>query len=116
MRRLGKVTRLNRSWILAMLSVVMLAFMPALAVEIANPNATSTDQFLITSISVEGTNLVLSVLIPPGLGRVALESRVAPDGAWERIGFLDLQPGTNSGVFTIPKPSTAIAFFRLNAA
>lgn len=71
--------------------------------------------FAITSILVEGTNLVLNTVIPPGLEQVILETRAALDGSWEGAGLLDVQAGVGEVGFTIPKPLTATAFFRLKA-
>lgn len=75
----------------------------------------SASPFAITSISVEGTNLVLVASIPPGLELVTLQIRTALDGSWGAVGQVAVQSGDGEEVFTIPQPSTSSAFFRLSA-
>jgi hypothetical protein len=76
----------------------------------------SITQFAISSISVDGTNLVLKAIIPPALQGVILETLPAPGGSWEEAGILDVQAGVGEVTFTIPKPSAPTAFFRLKAS
>ena len=77
------------------------------------PVMLSTGQFGIGSISVQGTNLVLSAGVPAGLKQVTLEMCPALDAAWEERGILDVQAGVGEVTFTIPKPTNAVALFRL---
>src|SRR4051812_30156700 len=83
-----------------------------LSAEEASVSATS-DQFAITSISVAGTNLVLNAVIPAGIEQVTLEICLSLNGAWQQQGQLNVQTGVNDLAFSIPKPTNAMAFFRL---
>ncbi len=100
-------------------SLIVLAFAlnasSVLAADATAPASPSTNQIAITSIAVEGTNLVLSAVIPAGLEQVILEIRPTLDAPWEQHGILDVQAGVAELAFTIPKPTHAIALFRLNA-
>jgi len=69
----------------------------------------------ITSLSVDGTNLILRATIPPGVERVTLEMCPTPGGQWDEAGTLDISAGGNEIAFTIPKPVGPMEFFRLNA-
>jgi len=69
----------------------------------------------ITSLSVEGTNLILRATIPPGMGRVMLETCPTLGGEWAEAGAFGTSVGENEIAFTIPKPAGPTEFFRLNA-
>jgi len=75
----------------------------------------SATELDISSISVESTNLSLVASIPPGLDQVALEISASLDGEWEEAGPVDVPTGTKQLTFTLPKPATPTAFFRLKA-
>ena len=88
---------------------------PLLAADAKAPASLLTNHIAITSIALEGTNLVLSAVIPAGVEQVILEIRPTLDAPWERHGLLDIQAGVSELAFTIPKPTHAMALFRLNA-
>jgi hypothetical protein len=101
---------LGRSWSLLVLTVALrLGSSPAAAAEPSAP-------FAITSISVEGTNLVLVASIPSGVEQVALQTRPTLAGPWQEAKQLTVETGADEEVFTIPEPSTPTAFFRLSAS
>ena len=88
----------------------------ALPADLANlSDSALTNQFGITSIVVEGTNLVLNAIIPPGLQQVSLETHPTLDGSWEEAGLLAVEAGAGEAAFTIPRPSAPVVFFRLKA-
>ncbi len=72
-------------------------------------------QFTITSITVQGTNLVFRAAIPPGLERVVLEMRPALDARWEEATLLEVPSGGGETAFSIPRPESGAGFFRLKA-
>ena len=76
--------------------------------------AASTTQLSISSISIQGTNLNLIALVPPGLDRVALEISGKLGGDWGVAAVADAPAGAPQLTFTIPKPADPMAFFRLN--
>jgi hypothetical protein len=78
----------------------------------ASPGVTATP-FEITDLSVEGTNLVLDAVVPPGVEQVTLEMRPALDESWQEAASLNVPTGSDEVVFTIPTPATPSAFFRL---
>jgi hypothetical protein len=73
-----------------------------------------TDELAVTSIAVQGTNLVVMAAVPSGLGQVTLEMRPTLDGQWQAAGLLKVPAGGGGVTFTIPKPGD-MQFFRLNA-
>jgi hypothetical protein len=72
------------------------------------------NQFVIASISVQETNVVLAAAIPPGMGRVILQMRPTLDAPWKEAGALEAPAGGGEVFFTIQKPGE-MQFFRLNA-
>jgi hypothetical protein len=68
----------------------------------------------ISSISVVGTNLSIVATIPPGLDQVALEICASLNGDWQEAGPVTI-PNGGQLTFTLPKPATPMAFFRLKA-
>lgn len=70
--------------------------------------------FLITSISVQGTNVVLSASIPAGLTQVSLEMRPTLNAPWKTIELPNPPASGGEVTFTIPKPAE-MQFFRLRA-
>lgn len=85
---------------------------PAIAVPPVTDIVTSGSP-TIRSISVDGTNLVFTTVIPSGFDSVTLEMRPSLNVAWAKVGQVDIESGEAS--FTIPKPSYSQGFFRLNA-
>ncbi len=77
--------------------------------------APSTRRWGITSVSVQGTNLLFVAVIPPGVPHLAVQLRPSLKAAWVEGGFLDVPPGTEEISFAVPKPPSAMAFFRLKA-
>jgi hypothetical protein len=77
--------------------------------------APSTGRLGIASVSVQGTNLLFEAAIPPGIQHVAVEMRPSLKAAWVKEGFLDVPPGADEISFAVPKPPSAMAFFRLKA-
>ena len=95
--------RLSTMWLLALAACCA-----------ASKDSPSSGQLVITSISVQGTNLVLPAAVPPDMEQVTLETRTALDAAWKEAGLLDAPAGGGQLVFTIPKPGE-MALFRLKA-
>ncbi len=86
-----------------------------MAVQSLSAEAPVNNQFAITAISVQGTNLVLGASIPAGLGQVSLEMRPTLQAPWKTM---ELSPAAMAGgelTFTISKPAK-MQFFRLRAA
>jgi hypothetical protein len=73
-----------------------------------------SSQLALTSIAVQGTNLVLVASIPAGMGPVTLEMRLAPGAPWKPARLLEVSPGGGEVIITLPKPGE-MQFFRLNA-
>jgi hypothetical protein len=92
----------------------MLSVTPLLAQDLNASAAMPATQLTIESISVVGTNLSIVAAIPPGLDQVALEISAALNGDWQEAGPVNLPQGGQL-TFTIPKPATPMAFFRLKA-
>ena len=78
-------------------------------------DAVVNNQLALTAIAVQGTNLTLVAIVPPGLGQVTLETRPTLVAPWEAAGVLDVPTGGGEVTFTIQKPGD-MQFFRLNAA
>ena len=75
----------------------------------------SSGQFTITSITVQGTNLLFNAIIPPGMEQVTLEVCPTLDAAWEEVESQNVSPAASDVVFTIPMPTNTMCFFRLEA-
>jgi hypothetical protein len=71
--------------------------------------------FVITSISVESTNLVLTADIPTDSAQVTLEMRASLNTAWQDAASSNVQAGVNEIVFSIPEPTNDVCFFQLKA-
>jgi hypothetical protein len=99
---------------LFLLCVLTLASTVALA-EDSTTSGLSPAPFAISSISVEGTNLVLAATLPPGLAQAILEICPTLNAGWEEAGLLNVPTNLARVIFTIPKPSAPMAFFRLKA-
>jgi hypothetical protein len=67
---------------------------------------------VINSISVQGTNLVLSTAIPAGLEQVTLEMRPTLDAPWKPARSLKAPVNGGQAIFTLQKPGD-MQFFRL---
>jgi hypothetical protein len=80
----------------------------------ASTSAPSVTDFTISSISIVGTNLSVVAFVPPGLDQVALEISPSLNGNWQETGPMNLPEGGQL-TFTLPKPATPMAFFRLKA-
>lgn len=100
-----------------MVLILGLAFhdIPLLAADAFASASAVAIPFTITSITADGTNLVFSATIPSGLAQVTLETRPALDGTWTDAKHLDVQTSGGEVAFTLPKPETPTAFFRLKA-
>jgi hypothetical protein len=70
----------------------------------------------IDSMVAQGTNLVFTATVPPNLIQVTVEVRADMNAQWQEAAMLDA-PGAGGEIsFTLPKPSTLTAFFRLKAS
>jgi len=71
---------------------------------------------VINSISVSGTNLVITASIPSGASQVVLEICPTLADSWQEAAAF--QAPTNGGPmeFSIPQPPLPMAFFRLNVS
>ena len=101
--------------LLLLLTVVMLHGAPSLADDASAPDLVIATQLTITAIAVQGTNLVFTAVIPSNLNQIVLETHSSFDGTWEEAEQINVGDGANQVVFTIPKPATPTAFFRLKA-
>ena len=93
-------------------ALLLLSLMPFLAVA---RDVVVNNQLALTSIAVQGTNLTLVAVVPPGLGHVTLEMRPALIAPWQATEALEVPAGGGELSFTIQKPGD-MQFFRLNAA
>jgi hypothetical protein len=73
------------------------------------------NQLALASISVQGTNLALVAVVPPGLGQVTLEMRSALIAPWKAAGVVDVPAAGGEVTVMIQKPGD-MQFFRLRAA
>ena len=89
----------------------------ALALCIASPHAlgfeTTPNPLAITSISLEGTNLILTADVPPNSGQVTLEMRPSLDATWQDEETSTVLAGADEVTLTLPKPTNDVCFFRL---
>ncbi len=69
----------------------------------------------ITSLSMNGTNLVFIANIPAGFERTILEMRPTVTNVWQEVALLDVSAEGGNVEFTVPRPTAEIAFFRLKA-
>jgi len=77
--------------------------------------ATFPIQLAITSISMQGTNLVLSASVPPGIDKVTLETRSTLNLPWEDGEQKSVSEGGGEMIFVFPQPPEVARFFRLRA-
>lgn len=84
---------------------------PVLAGEPTASGLSPTD-LAIASISVEGTNLSIVAVIPPGLDQVGVQISASLNGDWQEAGMVN-QPEAGKLTFTLAKPAAPMAFFRL---
>jgi hypothetical protein len=77
--------------------------------------AVVSNQLAITSISMQGTNLVLTATVPPGVAQVALQTRSSLDVPWEEVGNESAPVGGGEMIFTYPQSGEVSRFFRLRA-
>jgi len=100
----------DRVWLLnsAVLCGLGLLFCAAAVSPVSN-------QLAITSISVQGTNLVLSATVPPGLEEVTLQTRSALDAPWELSGDWSVAKSGGEMTFVLPQSGEVARFFRLRA-
>jgi len=75
----------------------------------------SSSEFAISSLFVQGTNLVFDVVIPSGLTPVVLQFRFVPAAAWQDGEIFNIPPNTSEAVLTFPKPTNDVCYFRLAA-
>lgn len=87
-------------WMTVMMAVAALA--PSTPVEI-------------TSISANGTNLVVSATVPVGMQNVRLEIKPTLNGEWTQQRMVDVPANEGPVAFSISKPDVETAFFRLVA-
>ena len=71
-------------------------------------------RFAFTSISVEGTNLIVRASIPPGLKNAALEMRPDLNSSWQPVKATSKTSGDGGLEFVIPRPA-ANGFLRIVA-
>src|SRR4026208_964221 len=95
------------------LLVVSVSIQVSLAGSTNASGGLSAGPLAISAISVEETNLFLKAIIPADLDEVVLEMRPALDAAWEEAGRLSTPAGQEEVAFRIPRPVSAMAFFRL---
>lgn len=93
-------------------ALLLLSLMPFLAVA---RDVVVNNQLALASIAVQGTNLTLVAVVPPGLGHVTLEMRPTLVAPWQATEALEVPAGGGELTFTIQK-SGDMQFFRLNAA
>ncbi len=74
----------------------------------------SANVLVITSIAAQGSNVVVTANLPPGLEQVALDTRARLEGPWTEAGVLSAPVGGGSLTFSLPKPG-AMQFLRLRA-
>jgi hypothetical protein len=72
-------------------------------------------EFRITSISISGTNLILTALIPSGIKQVKLEMHRTIEAAWSDLEQWDVAAGGGEMQMTFPRPAWPMCFFRLRA-
>jgi len=93
-------------------ALFLLSLTPFLAVA---RDVVVNNQLALASIAVQGTNLTLVAVVPPGLGHVTLEMRPTLIAPWQATEPLEVPAGGGELTFTIQKPGD-MQFFRLNAA
>ena len=93
-------------------ALFLLSLTPFLAVA---RDVVVNNQIALASIAVQGTNLTLVAVVPPGLGHVTLEMRPTLIAPWQATEALEVPAGGGELTFTIQKPGD-MQFFRLNAA
>jgi hypothetical protein len=71
-------------------------------------------QPVITSLAIVGTNLVFEASFPADVEQAVLEMRPDLAASWEPVTSLEVPAAGGSVEFSIPKPTIASAFFRLN--
>lgn len=72
-------------------------------------------QPVITSLAIVGTNLVFEANFPTDVEQAVLEMRPDLAASWEQVAALEVPAAGGPMEFSIPKPTLASAFFRLNA-
>jgi len=102
-------TLLNR--ILQFLAVVLFGLAPVCLAQGAVPVSLP----VINSISLTGTNLLLTASVPPGFDRVILEGRPAMDVPWEIMGSIDIEGQDTTMGISFGRPAADSYFFRLKA-
>jgi hypothetical protein len=103
--------RLHQLSLLLRLAVFALALCVASAHALGSE--TPPNPLAITSISLEGTNLILIADVPPNSGQVTLEMRPSLDAAWQDEESSNVQAGADEVTLTLPKPTNDVCFFRL---
>jgi hypothetical protein len=81
-------------------------------VEDAVAGSPSSGPLAVASISIQGTNLLLSASIPAGVEKVLLETRATNNVPWEAKGPVSVPPDGGRLTFKLAKPSRS-AYFRL---
>lgn len=109
--RQTRLMKFNKQGVICFLGAMILGLAAWMAVAAEPPKIA---QPVITSIRSEGTNVVLAIAVPLGLGQVTLEMRPSLDTKWDEMGLLDVPQEGGAFTFTLPKPDK-MQFFRLKA-
>ena len=105
--------RKNRLSLLPTLAAFILALRIASAYALGSD--TVPNPLAITSISLDGTNLILTADVPPNSGQVTLEMRPSLDAAWQDEESSSVQAGASEVTLTLGAPTNDVCFFRLKA-
>jgi hypothetical protein len=79
------------------------------AAEVAAP----PDQLAVTSMAMDGTNLLLTASVPPGLQTVSLDTRPTLDTPWQQVGQTNAPADGGELTFVFPQSIETSRFFRL---
>lgn len=82
----------------------------------AAETGTVSNQLAITSMAMQGTNLLLSASFPPGLEKLTLETRSALDAPWEEAEQQTAAAGGGEMTFIFPQTADEARFFRLRGS
>lgn len=90
------------------------AWIPGLATALAALAALPpADPVSFTSITVEGTNLVVVATIPPDMATVSLEMRPSLTASWEQRALTGVNAAGGAVALRVARPESSQAFFRL---
>lgn len=82
----------------------------------ADDAATAPGELAITSMGTDGTNLLLTASVPPGLESITLDTRPALDAPWNSVEQQKAPADGGELVFTYPQSTEVSRFFRLRAS